>query len=273
MTPRAPLCDADFGGGPLTSAGFYDAFVVKLDPLGAHLWSKRFGDLADQEAKGVAVNAASDVVVTGVNSSKIDLGGGAIASAGGYDVFTAKLDKSGAHLWSKGFGGVTDDDSAAVTFDAAGAVVQIGLFSDSIDFGGGALTSGGFDRLFVAKLDATGAYVAAKGFLAHGFGVAADAASGDVVVTGYYDGTIDFGGGPLTSAGGYDVFVARFDGALNPVWSRRFGDANDQMGQAVAIDGAGHVAVVGSFWGTVDFGGGTLTSGGFQDVFVAEITP
>jgi hypothetical protein len=35
--------------------------------------------------------------------------------------------------------------------------------------------------------------------------------SGNVVITGYFQGTVDFGGGPLISAGGRDIFLAKFD--------------------------------------------------------------
>ena len=33
---------------------------------------------------------------------------------------------------------------------------------------------------------------------------------GNVLVTGWFDGTANFGGGDLTSAGFYDIFVAKF---------------------------------------------------------------
>ena len=40
-------------------------------------------------------------------------------------------------------------------------------------------------------------------------GVAADA-SGNVIVAGFFGGTVDFGGGPLLSAGSFDIYVAIF---------------------------------------------------------------
>jgi hypothetical protein len=46
----------------------------------------------------------------------------------------------------------------------------------------------------------------------NGFGVAVDG-SGDVIVTGYFDDTVDFGGGPLSSAGGWDIFLVKFTAA------------------------------------------------------------
>ena len=75
--------------------------------------------------------------------------------------------------------------------------------------------------------------------------IAADGA-GDVIVTGYFAGTMSFGGSPLVSAGTFDVFVAKLDPSGNHLWSKRFGDAGGQDGAGVAVDGKGDVLVTGS---------------------------
>jgi len=93
---------------------------------------------------------------------------------------------------------------------------------------------------------------------------------GNIVVTGYFNGTVDFGGGALTSAGGTDIFLANFDASGTHLWSRRFGDASTQRGYSVAVDGMGKIIVTGFFRGTVDFGGGVLTSAGNSDIFLAK---
>ena len=81
----------DCGGGALTSAGGKDAFVAKLDPLGNHVWSARFGDADDQEGKGVAVDASGSLFVTGEFSGAIDFGTGVHVSTGDADIFVARL--------------------------------------------------------------------------------------------------------------------------------------------------------------------------------------
>ena len=80
---------------------------------------------------------------------------------------------------------------------------------------------------------------------------------------------MDFGGGPLTSAGGPDVFVAKYTAAGAPLWARRAGSTGGDM-KAVAVDGQGNVVVTGYFQGTVDFGAGPLTSAGGYDIFVLK---
>ena len=68
-------------------------------------------------------------------------------------------------------------------------------------------------------------------------------ASGAVTFTGALQGTVDFGGGPLVSAGGADIFVVRLDPAGGHVWSRSFGDLADQAGGSVALDPSGAAAI------------------------------
>src|SRR5262245_644926 len=53
-------------------------------------------------------------------------------------------------------------------------------------------------------------------------GVATDAI-GDVIVCGYFLGTVNFGGSDLTSAGGADVFVAAYKSDGTYLWSKRYG--------------------------------------------------
>ena len=105
-----------------------------------------------------------------------------------------------------------------------------------------------------------------------GYGVAVDD-SGNVVVTGSFNGTVNFGGGGLNSAGSFDIFVAKFSGADGShLWSKRFGSTYEDEGLGVAVDGSGNVVVTGYFWGTVDFGGGELTSAGSSDdIFVVKL--
>ena len=80
----------DFGGGALTSAGATDGFIVKLDPFGAHVWSKKQGDAAAQSVSGIAADPGGDFAV-GTFAGVVSFGGAALTSAGSTDVMLAKL--------------------------------------------------------------------------------------------------------------------------------------------------------------------------------------
>src|SRR4029077_20154747 len=51
---------------------------------------------------------------------------------------------------------------------------------------------------------------------------------------------------------------------------KRLGGAGGDWGNAIAIDSSGNVVVAGPFQGTVDFGGGPLTSAGVYDIYIAK---
>jgi|HubBroStandDraft_6_1064221.scaffolds.fasta_scaffold4826061_1 hypothetical protein len=80
----------------------------------------------------------------------------------------------------------------------------------------------------------------------------------------------------MQSAGGNDVFLAKFDPDGKPLWGERFGDSMDQEGMAVAttVDGSVYdIVIVGNFDGSIDLGKGPLTSQGGSDFFVAKLGP
>lgn len=100
--------------------------------------------------------------------------------------------------------------------------------------------------------------------------VAVDA-SGNVLVTGKFHDMVDFGGGVITSAGNFDIFVASYDSAGNHNWSNGFGGVEVDQGGAVAVDSLGNVTVTGTFSGSVDFGGGALTAPStFASIFIVQ---
>lgn len=82
------------------------------------------------------------------------------------------------------------------------------------------------------------------------------APDGTLVIAGAFAGDIDFGGGPLHSAG-YDIFFAKFDANGNRVWSRSFGAAGNDLGYQLRVDSVGNITLAGKHTG-IDFGGGPL---------------
>src|SRR5438034_7005820 len=94
---------------------------------------------------------------------------------------------------------------------------------------------------------------------------------GNVLVTGYHSGPVKFGGGSLSSInGGTDVFVAKYSSSGGYVWARSYGGSSIDMPKAIAVDGSGNAVVIGYFQGTANYGGGSWTSVGGNDIFIAK---
>ena len=331
---------ADFGGGGFNSAGGTDIFVVKYDPAGNHVWSKRFGDTGADAGRGIAVDGSGNVVVTGYFTGTVNFGGSNLVTIGLDDVFIARFDTNGNHLWSRQIGSTGTDNGLAVTTDLSDNMIVTGFFSSTAEFGqatasspltsagitdafvaayspaglhlwsrrlGGTnedeglaicvvsgsrivvtgdfwgtgvfgdplnpLTSAGLNDIFVTQYDLSGNYQwsARYGGIGNDYGYAvASVPGGGFVLAGGFSFATNFGGGTFSSAGGRDIFFARFTTANAHVWSKGFGSGGDDYAFGVAVDASGFVAVTGGFQSPVDFGGGPVVSMGFQDVFIAR---
>jgi hypothetical protein len=97
-------------------------------------------------------------------------------------------------------------------------------------------------------------------------------ATGNVATTGYFQGSVDFGGGVLTSTS-IDLFVARFSPGGTHLWSRRFGTTGGQYAAGLAASPAGRLLVAGYYQQAIDLGAGPHASAGAYDAFIADVGP
>jgi hypothetical protein len=67
-------------------------------------------------------------------------------------------------------------------------------------------------------------------------------------------------------------FISKYDSAGTYKWAQTFTSSGGTSATTVAIDSAGHVIVGGVFGGPTNFGGGTVTPLGDEDIFLAEFT-
>ncbi len=266
----------DFGGGFLPWNGSDDAFIVKFSSFGLHQWSRSFGDSMNQNFKDVATDAAGNVYVTGSFAGTTDFGGGAATSQGSVDAMLVKYSSAGNHVWTRLFAGTGSQNGNNISIDTQGNPVLAGQYQGVVDFGLGMQMSAGLSDIFVAKYTSNNALAWVRGFgdaaSQVGWGIDLDTQN-NVVFAGSMGGAIDFGGGTLTSAGGNDMYAVKLSSSGNHTWSRRGGDALEQLARAVATDSSNNAYVVGRFQGTVDFGSGPVVSNGGSDAFIAKYAP
>jgi hypothetical protein len=170
------------------------------------------------------------------------------------------------------------DESADSDVDSAGVAPLPPSGAEPIDLNFDAgLTGALLDFGFAFNLgnDADGGFVT-DDYIHH----VAIAADGNAVVSGGFFGMVDFDPGPgvvhRTSAGGRDIFLAKFTPGGALVWLRTFGGPGDDIAfKNIAFDGEGKIHITGGFSETADFdpGPGTwlLTSSGGIDMFFARL--
>jgi hypothetical protein len=311
----------DLGGGTLDANGWRDIFLAKFDADGNHLWSRSFGGPRDEQPVAALVDPWNSLITTGRFWGMLNLGGGAIGLGRKYNLYLAKYDAAGRHVWSRSFASEDTGHHAWVdgaALDRAGSVFLTGHFSGTLDMGGTEFTStdgpmflcrydtsgahlwslqggdaglidggidvdaldnvfvtGNYDSLFsLSKYDTTGARIWNRRFTPTSFvrnvTPAADG-YGDVFVAGMFAGTMEFDGIKLFSDDRGSIFVARFDGNGNHVWSRAFSsEPVEDTSRRVRSDALGNVLVTGVMNGTIDFGNRVLTSAGGSDVFLVK---
>ncbi|MBL7938364.1 MAG: hypothetical protein JNL43_03300 [Flavobacteriales bacterium] len=90
---------------PMTAVGEYDVFVVKYDSDGTPLWAAQGGGDNSESAKGITIDAAGNVYITGYFvSPTADFGSTTLSLDGTMDIFCAKLNDAGVWVWARHFG-------------------------------------------------------------------------------------------------------------------------------------------------------------------------
>jgi hypothetical protein len=237
-----------------------DGFLRKYDAAGNETWTRQFGPMpSDGRLRAEAVAAdGNGALLVGGNLYRALAGQ---THAGGQDAFVRKHDAAGNELWSRQFGSSATEWGLGVAADAGGNVLIAGATTGTLS----GQTSAGDTDAFVCKYDGSGNALWTRQF-GTSLSDTADAVSvdstGNVLVVGSTAGA--FPG--YTAAGGWDVFVCKYDGAGNALWARQFGSDSDDVPSSVSVDASGNVFVAGRTDGTL----AGQTSRGGMDAFVRK---
>ena len=142
------------GGMTLTSAGYDDVFVLRLDPAsGAPIFARRFGGPNEENGRAIAVDPKGNAWMCGWFQTSGDFGGGNVSSKGTQDVFVTSLGTDGMVRAARAYGGTGSSQCYAIAADAR-AIYLGGQLSGTLDFGGGStpLKSAGVLDGFVVKM-------------------------------------------------------------------------------------------------------------------------
>lgn len=300
---------ADFDPGAGTcmftctgSVGQRDIYISKLDASGNFLWAKqiqaRSGNTYSYHPS-IALDPNGGVVYSIIFRGLVDFDPGpATVNLTGdmnFDVAVSRLDAAGNFAWVKMLSGFATQVVCGLETDASGNIYTTGYFSDSTDFdpGPGTYMMGSTPGSFAAfawKLNASGNLVWAKKmggatsgqfFGDLGRAMALDA-TGNIYITGEFDGTEDFDPGAgvssLTAPVMYQTFVLKLDNAGNFIWAGSVGGSSGTdcaRANAIDVDGSGNVYYAGDFKGNCDFdpGAGTtaLNAGSDSHIFISKL--
>ncbi len=285
---------SDFNPGSgafnLTSNGYGDIAVVKLDPSGNFVWAKRFGGTDDDYGNSFAISESGNIYITGNFNGTVDFNpnaGSFYLTSIFFDMFISVLDENGDFLWAINIGGSGIDDGTAIALDDVGNIYVAGVFQNTVDFDPDTimefeLTSAGEWDAYILKLNNAGVLTWAMSMGGSGEDFVTDIdiyENKNIYLSGSFEDTFYFDSKSetinLTSAGLSDAFLLRLDDAGNLVWGKNMGGAMDDFPYGIDVDGKNNIFITGDFKGIADFDPGTgttfLTSNGERDVFVSKI--
>ena len=228
-------------------------------------------------SNGVSSDALQNTYATGMVSNP-GLFDNVTIPCNASDVFVAKYDPTGGLVWVKTAGGPLLDQGYDIATDTTGNSYVVGAIQTNgvyptVTFDGVTLTGHGDYDWFIAKYDANGSVVWAKNAGATGgdtaYGVALDHFGG-VYVAGFFSGTMTVDGVTITSAGLYDIFLAKYDSDGTLVWLKRAGGTGADIAHGIVVDSAGNIAIVGEFQNTAAFDNNSIVALGLGDAFIAK---
>ncbi len=101
-----------------------DAFLTKFTAAGEKQWTRLWGSVDYDDGYGVAVDSRGNVFVTGSAAGDVD--DAVFAGGFGTDIMLTKFDAAGERLWTKLWGGATDDAGRDVVVDRNDTVYLTG---------------------------------------------------------------------------------------------------------------------------------------------------
>lgn len=216
-----------FGNEEITSNDFFtdprsNIFITKYDSDGNTLWTRSIGRKqvyfsGDPEVTDIAVDAQENSYVTGHFPGILIFGNeemkGVLSRGKSWnrDIFLAKYDSEGNHLWHRSAGGSDNDESHSIALTPNGVTITGTVSWGDVKFGDVQMAPG-FPNLFVANYNADGKCLWAIGAKAVvssiGKGIATDGTN--TIVTGQYLANgITFGKISLKGIGSGNFFAAK----------------------------------------------------------------
>ena len=273
------------------------AFIRKYDSDGDLLWEQKWAYsvvvVGSAVINGLAAND-TEVYAVGNFNGAVDFdpgtGSALVISNGGEDAFIVSLDSDGNYRHSGTWGSNTGDDYAnAVDVQGTDVYVTGSFTGTSVDFDPDPMdtsykTSAGGSDVYLSQFPTSANYLVGASTWGgagddHGRGLVVDA-SGNILVTGKFEGTVDFDPIPgpgyvdnRTSNGNSDCFLIWLDQPYIAFDCVTWGGTDMDEACDVAVNNHDYVFVTGYYWNTADFdpsgGVDNHTSAGSADAYIS----
>lgn len=243
--------------------------IIKSDGNGNHNWIKYLDPTPGSicQPKKIFYKNGS-LYISGYLSGTVDMNPLSLTNfvSGSASNFLLKIDTSGAFQWCKTFG-YGDFKTEGITVDNNDNVYLTGSFSLSFTFNSISHNSMGDKDIFVLKFNNLGQEMWCNTYGSNSFNfesgksIALDA-NGDILVCGYFSGTVNFNPTAtafnLSSSGQSDGFISKISPTGVHINTVKIGGIdNDKLNSIEILNN--YIYLTGQIYGSVDMDPGPLT--------------
>jgi hypothetical protein len=215
-----------------------DAYLVKIDSLGNHYWSRLYGGTDYDDAQSVQQTSDGGYILSGRTKS---------FGAGSNDMYIIKTNDLGDTMWTRTYGGPYSDVSYSVQHTTDEGYILAGRTIRN---------AGSLSEMYLVKIDSIGDTLWTRSYSG------TDNLAAYAVQQTSDGGYIMVGGNPFSGGIEYDIYVVRTNNLGDTLWTRTFGGAGNDYALSVqqTLDG-----------GYILAGWTELSSPNYIDVYIVKI--
>ena len=255
-----------------------DWFVAKNQDDGTPVWTQRYDGSGTDPLRDMVVDAAGDIYLLGLIGGNVTNGLGIITGKGERDLLLMKVKGSdGTPVWMRGIQSTADEETGGLALASDGSITVSGSVCGDTDFGSGtAVTVSSCDVFLANYAAADGSLSWVKNFtgssVARAWNMTVDS-DGNYYMVGDIWGSLTFEATTLTSAGGYDGFVAKFSSTGTLTWVVALTGSQYERVKGISHDGS-DLFVSAESTGESSFNGGSsLGTADLESLLVYKLSP
>jgi hypothetical protein len=221
-----------------SGAGSYDVFVIKTDYVGDTLWTRTIGGSAWDAGYAIRETSNGDFIVVGETGS---------FGPGSYAVYLSRLNSAGDILWTRTYGGSSEDVGKDVRETSDGGFIITGF---TWSFGPD------MRNVYIIRTDSVGdtLWTRTYGGSATDVGNSViETSCGNFVIAGETD---SFG------SGGFDIYLLMVDANGDTLWTGTYGGPDDDSGFSVRQTADGGFIITGEY---------TSPGDGWPDLYLLKL--
>ncbi len=226
-----------------TSSGGKDCFIAKYNGTTKTINWLRVGQGSfTDEGKDIKLDTSNNVVVVGSFNTSATFGSSMI-TGNLSEIFLVKYSNGGNLLWAKADGGTGNQFGEKLALNNSGEIFITGNFKPSANLAniaGYDFTAYSIQDFFVAKYTSLGVGAWAKSGFASpdefSYSTEIAVVSDELVIAGYFQGVLNFGGSAKLAAGDYDIFIAKLDNSNGLLkWLQTAGGISVDLADGLSI--------------------------------------